>query len=170
MKIQHLIPILFLAAFCTVSGQTNRSIEAQTETNTDVQQVQQYIHDYGSPKGTNTVTVKLRIHLDTKSSLSTVTVLSHESPILSELAKEIVERQTIPTLGKETLMFDEKGKPWTDKDVIYIYTFRFGRPLQEIEGDALGQLMKGGESDDQLKALAKTLGPLPDASKANGQK
>jgi hypothetical protein len=31
MKIQHLIPILFLAAFCTVSAQTNN---APTNTNT----------------------------------------------------------------------------------------------------------------------------------------
>jgi hypothetical protein len=163
MKTQYLVPIILAGLITSL-----KSVEAQTDTNTVEQQ---YIQDYGAPKGTNTVTVKLRIHLDTKSGLSTITVLSHESPILTELAREIVERQTIPTPGKSNLMVDEKGKPWDDKDVIYLYTFRFGRPLQEIEGDALGQLMKGGKlSDDQLKDLAKKSGLLTDAPKASNEK
>ncbi len=104
MRIQHLVPIIF----CLIAS--FESVEAQTETNTVEQQ---YIHDYdGWPKGTNTVTIKLRIHFNTNSGLSTITVLSHESPILTELAREIVGRITIPTPGKSNLMVDEKGKPW----------------------------------------------------------
>jgi hypothetical protein len=160
MRIQHIVPVIFVSLIASL-----KSVEAQAETNTVEQQ---YIHDYGSPRGTNTVTVKLRIHFDTKSGLSAIMVLSHESPILTELAKEIIERQTTPTPGKSNLMVDEKGKPWDDKDVIYLYTFRFGRPLQEIEGDALGQLMKGGKlSEDQLKDLAMKSGLLPEPSKAD---
>ncbi len=163
MKMERIIPIVIIGLIASF-----KSVEAQTDTNTVEQQ---YIHDYGAPKGTNTVTIKLRIHFDTKSGLSTITVLSRESPILTELAKEIVERITIPVPGKSNLMVDEKGKPWDDKDVIYLYTFRFGRPLQEIEGDALGQLMKGGKlSDDQLKDLAKKSGLLTDAPKASNEK
>ena len=162
MKMQHIVPIVMIGLIASL-----KSVEAKTDKNTVEQQ---YIHDYGVPKGTNTVTIKLRIHFDTKSGLSTITVLSHESPILTELAKEIVERITIPVPGKSNLMVDEKGKPWDDKDVIYLYTFRFGRPLQEIEGDALGQLWKGGKlSEDQLKELAKKSGLPPDPSKAGNQ-
>lgn len=163
LKIKHIVPIILACLIASL-----KSVEAQTDTNTVEQQ---YIQDYGWPKGTNTVSVKFRVHLDPKSGLSTITVLSHESPILTELAKEIVERQTIPMPGKSNLMVDEKGKPWDDKDVIYIYTFRFGRPLQGIEGDALGQLMKGGKlSEGQLNDLAKKSGLLTDPSKASNQK
>ncbi len=65
----------------------------------------------------------------------------------------------------------KRASPGDDKDVIYIYTFRFRHSLQEIEGDALGQLWKGGElSEDQLKDLAKKSSPLPDAPKASKQR
>ncbi len=130
----------------------------------------QFIDDHGYPKGTNTVNVKFRIHLDPKSGLSTVTVLSHESPVLTEGAKEFVERQTMPHPGKSTLMVDEKGKPWNDgKDLIFTYTFKFGGPLQQIEAEALGQLMKADNnlSEDQLKALAEK--SVPEASNQTRQ-
>jgi len=171
MKTHHIAKIILVCLIASL-----KSVQAQTDTNTVVHE---YIKDYGWPpgKGTNIVTVKLRIHLDTKSGLSTITVLSHESLILTEFAKEMVEMDTIPTPGKSNLMVDDKGKPRDDKDVICLYTFRFGRPLVEIEGEALGQLIKGGKlSEDQLKDLVqksdllKRSGLSPDAIKASNQK
>jgi hypothetical protein len=100
MKIQHLIPILFLAAFCTVSAQTNNSEAFRSNR----------IRDYFAPIHAHQAEMSLACGATMTNILKDIVKIAPEYPQLSETGTISIETFGSPTAPSYMLIYRKNAQ------------------------------------------------------------